>query len=92
MSNLEDIPPLPKIEPFEEESFSESSPEPEEQSLTQEPVQVQKRKGGRKPVRNTQHVFGVWYLGLIASSDICNLRRTQTAQSPGTGRIQGAPD
>jgi len=50
MSNLEDIPPVPKIEPFEEESFSESSPEPEEQSLTQEPAQVQKRKGGRKPV------------------------------------------
>ena len=51
MSNLDDIPPVPKIEPFEEESFSESSPEPEEQSLTQEPAQIQKRKGGRKPVR-----------------------------------------
>ena len=42
--------PVPKLEPFEEESFSESSPEPEEQSLTQEPAQVQNRKGGRKPV------------------------------------------
>lgn len=52
MSNIEDVPPVPKIEPFEEESFSESSPEPEEQSLTQEPAQVQKRKGGRKPVED----------------------------------------
>ena len=51
MSNIEDLPAVPKIEPFEEESFSGSSPEPEEQSLTQEPTEVQKRKGGRKPVR-----------------------------------------
>ena len=50
MSAVDDITPVPKIENFEEESFSESSPEPEEQSLTQEPAQVQKRKGGRKPV------------------------------------------
>lgn len=50
MSNIEDVPTVPKIEHFEEESFSESSPDPEEQSLTQEPAQVQKRKGGRKPV------------------------------------------
>ena len=50
MSTIEDVTPVPKIEHFEEESFSESSPEPEEQSLTQEPAQVQKRKGGRKPV------------------------------------------
>ena len=50
MSAIEDVTPVPKIEHFEEESFSESSPEPEEQSLTQEPAQVQKRKGGRKPV------------------------------------------
>ncbi len=50
MSTVEDVPAVPKIEHFEEESFSESSPDPEEQSLTQEPAQVQKRKGGRKPV------------------------------------------
>ena len=50
MSTIEDVPPVPKVEHFEEESFSESSPDPEEQSLTQEPAQVQKRKGGRKPV------------------------------------------
>ena len=51
MSNIDEIPPVPKIEPFEEESFSESSPEPDEQNTTQEVAQVQKRKGGRKPVR-----------------------------------------
>ncbi|KAL6713346.1 hypothetical protein ACLMJK_008811 [Lecanora helva] len=53
MSTVSDIPPVPKLEPFDEESFSESSPEPEEQSLTQEPAQVQKRKGGRKPIYAT---------------------------------------
>ena len=51
MSTIDEAPAaVPKIEHFEEESFSESSPDPEEQSLTQEPAQVQKRKGGRKPV------------------------------------------
>ena len=50
MSAIDDAPAVPKIEHFEEESFSESSPDPEEQSLTQEATQVQKRKGGRKPV------------------------------------------
>lgn len=53
MSTIEDVPAAPKIEHFEEESFSESSPDPEEQSLTQEPAQVQKRKGGRKPIYAT---------------------------------------
>lgn len=62
MSNLEDIPQVPKIEPFEEESFSESSPEPEEQSLTQEPAQVQKRKGGRKPVCRASYVCLLYLL------------------------------
>jgi hypothetical protein len=50
MSDTGDVPPVPKLEPFEDESFSESSREPEEQSLTQEPAQVQKRKGRRKAV------------------------------------------
>ncbi|KAL2053581.1 hypothetical protein ABVK25_006234 [Lepraria finkii] len=59
MSNISDVPPVPKLEPFEEESFSESSPEPEEQSLTQEPAQVQKRKGGRKPVRISPPVYNI---------------------------------
>ena len=50
MSSLEDIPPVPKVEQSEEEDFDESSNEADDQNLTQEPAQVQKRKGGRKPV------------------------------------------
>lgn len=41
---------VPKTEHSEEASFSETSPEPDEQSFMQENVPVQKRKGGRKPV------------------------------------------
>lgn len=44
-------PPIPKTEHSEEpDSFTESSPEPDETTFTQEVTQVQKRKGGRKPV------------------------------------------
>lgn len=50
MSGLEAMPPVPKVEHSEEEEFDESSNEADDPSLTQEPAQVQKRKGGRKPV------------------------------------------
>ena len=55
MSNIDDISTLPKTEPSREGSFSlssSSSPEPEldGQASLAENVQVQKRKGGRKPV------------------------------------------
>ena len=50
MSSLDDIPPVPKIEHSEEEDFDDSSPEAEDHHLTPEVAQVQKRKGGRKPV------------------------------------------
>ena len=50
MSGREDLPPVPKIEQSEEEEFDESSNEADDPSLAQEPAQVQKRKGGRKPV------------------------------------------
>ena len=50
MSNIEDPFPVPKFESFDEESISQSSTELEEQNLTQEPGQVVKKKGGRKPV------------------------------------------
>ncbi|KAL9614692.1 MAG: hypothetical protein Q9167_000821 [Letrouitia subvulpina] len=52
MSNLEEPPAIPKTEHSEEESFSDSSPELDGQDYTQETAQVQKRKGGRKPVRS----------------------------------------
>lgn len=44
--------PVPKTEPVLEGSLSSmSTPDPEPEPLTQDPVQTQKRKGGRKPVR-----------------------------------------
>ena len=86
MSNIEDVPPVPKIEPFEEESFSESSPEPEEQSLTQEPAQVQKRKGGRKPVQDYPYLHSC-HTQLTLCPDLCDLRGTQTKEPSSTGSI-----
>ncbi|KAL9631837.1 MAG: hypothetical protein Q9164_005675 [Protoblastenia rupestris] len=53
MSSVDDVPPVPKIEPFEEEDFSDDSQEPDGQNNTQEVAQVQKRKGGRKPIYAT---------------------------------------
>lgn len=50
MSNVEDVVTVPKTEHSDEGSFSETSPEVDEQSFRQENAQVQKRKGGRKPV------------------------------------------
>ena len=50
MSSLDDIPPVPKVEQSDDEEFEDSSPEAEDHNLTQEVTQVQKRKGGRKPV------------------------------------------
>ena len=47
-------PVVPKSEPLPDGSISsnESSPEAEAELLTQDTAQTQKRKGGRKPVRN----------------------------------------
>lgn len=50
MSIVEDLVTVPKTEHSDEGSFSETSPEADEQSFIQENAQVQKRKGGRKPV------------------------------------------
>lgn len=46
--------PVPKSEPLPDGSISStvSTPDPEVEPLTQEAAQTQKRKGGRKPVRN----------------------------------------
>ena len=46
--------PVPKFEPLPDGSISStvSTPDPEVEPLTQEAAQTQKRKGGRKPVRN----------------------------------------
>ena len=88
MSTIDDVPPIPKIEHFEDESFSESSPEPEEQSLTQEPAQVQKRKGGRKPVWPAfMHVRTYMLPNPIL--DLRDIGRTQATESPSSGSFQG---
>lgn len=53
MSNVGEPAPIPKAENSDLESFSESSPEPDDPNFIREEVaQVQKRKGGRKPVGN----------------------------------------
>lgn len=46
---------LPKTEPVPDGSISStvSTPDAEGEPLTQDTTQTQKRKGGRKPVRNT---------------------------------------
>lgn len=48
-------PVVPKSEPGPDGSISStvSTPDAEAEPLTQDPAQTQKRKGGRKPVRNT---------------------------------------
>lgn len=50
MSIVEDSTAIPKAEHSDLESFSESSPEPDDPHFIQEVAQTQKRKGGRKPV------------------------------------------
>ena len=47
-------PVVPKSEPLPDGSISSnvSTPDAEAEPLTQDPAQTQKRKGGRKPVRN----------------------------------------
>ena len=52
MSNVEEVAAATKTEHSEEGSFSDTSPEVDEQNFVPENAQVQKRKGGRKPVRN----------------------------------------
>lgn len=48
------VDPAPKSEPVPEGSLSSmSTPDAEAETLTQDAVQTQKRKGGRKPVRRT---------------------------------------
>lgn len=50
MSTFDDVPPVPKVEQSEEDDFDESSGEEDIGNLAPDVPQVQKRKGGRKPV------------------------------------------
>lgn len=60
MSDVDGGSAVPKVEPYEEDEFSDSDQEPEDPSNTQEPAQVQKRKGGRKPVRDAISTCMQW--------------------------------
>lgn len=52
-------PVVPKSEPLPDGEISSnvSTPDAEAEPLNQEAAQTQKRKGGRKPVRNTSNFF-----------------------------------
>lgn len=64
MSSIEEAPTAPKAEHSDEESFSESSPEIDEHNFVQEVTQVQKRKGGRKPVCDDVGSVAMFVAGL----------------------------
>lgn len=89
MSDGGATPPIPKVEQNSEDldSFSDSSREPDDSTFTQEVTQVQKRKGGRKPVRSVRYTGGE--PALTASIDLCHIRRTQAAKPAGAGRLPG---
>lgn len=88
--NVEDLITVPKTEHSEDGSFSETSLEPDEQSFIQESAQVQKRKGGRKPVWMMAELLqwrdrNVYSLtDCNQSLDICHIRRTKAKEPPGT--------
>lgn len=91
MSTLDEPPvPPPKTEEPEEDSFSDSSHDfdgPEE--YVQEAAQVQKRKGGRKPVGTLAYFLEEdAHLG----PDICNIRGEEATKSPGSSSISRAED
>lgn len=90
--NVEDLVTVPKTEHSEDGSFSETSPEPDEQSFIQESAQVQKRKGGRKPVwmtteliKERQKVYSL--TDCNKSLDICHIRRTKAEESAGASCV-----
>ncbi len=86
MSSIGEAPPAPKAEHSEEESFSESSPEIDEQNYVQEVTQVQKRKGGRKPVCND--AGSVWDgVKELMTIDLCNLGGTQAEEPPSSSCV-----
>lgn len=90
MANVDEVPSAPKAEQSEEGSFSDTSPEVDEQSFVPENAQVQKRKGGRKPVRNgfTRIPNSV----LNPSPDICYFGGKKAEKPSSSSGIQRTPD
>lgn len=101
---------VPKHEPGPDGSISSavSTPDPEAEPLTQDAAQTQKRKGGRKPVRNIFSNLGpripLCYCPISLSfqrciqcciltrSDICHLGRAKAAQPAGPGGLPRTQD
>ena len=92
MSGVEDIPALPKAEHSREASSSSiaSTPEPDAETFAQENAQVQKRKGGRKPV--SQRSWCGFGEILTAAEDIRYFRREEATEPPGSSRLPGTTD
>lgn len=83
MSNAEEPAPVPKTENSELESFSDSSPEPDDPNFIHEEVtQVQKRKGGRKPVRPAT------LNERLTLNTICRYMPHRRKESKGTDRLR----
>ena len=81
MSNIGDSNAVPKTEPYEEDEFSDSDQEPDGQNNAQEPAQVQKRKGGRKPVSALLPTCQL----TLTLSDICYIGGKEAEESSGSG-------
>ena len=96
MSSVEDSLAVPKTEPSREGSFtsSDSSPEPEpdEQTLLAGHAQVQKRKGGRKPVCDWQDASNLVYQLMRLRKDIRYVGGAQAEESSGSSRISRTSD
>ena len=94
MSNEEDTQAVPKTEPSRDGSFSSgsSSPEPEleENVAIAGTVQVQKRKGGRKPVFLS--LMALCSGSLQCSSDLCNFGGEEAKESPSSGSLPRTAD
>ena len=91
MSSLDDQLPVPKVEHSEEEEFDESASEPDDQNNTQEPAQVQKRKGGRKPVSIQQWKCGTRPVTDVAL-DLRDFRREKAEEQASPGGISREED
>jgi len=84
MSSVDDPPQIPKVETFEEEDFSDDSNAEDDQNTAQEPAQVQKRKGGRKPVRTTVGLSGTVADAMV---DIRDFGGTETEKPTSTSSV-----
>lgn len=89
-------PIVPKSEPIHDEysSSAPSTPEADLPASTQDVVHVQKRKGGRKPVRAMKvTVLCAERRGWLTwLPDLRHFRGAQTEESSGASRLSGKAD